>query len=128
MIGRVEGSGELDDMGASSVTGSIAPSADGIIEFQTLCSLSGDYEVAITVDGTGCSSLKVAEGQNISRLKVEIVNAESLDRNVRYKILDAPNGYTGTFAGASLPDAWVLKYGADGVYLGRQKGLAIILR
>ena len=128
MIGRVEGSGELDDMGASSVTGSIAPSADGIIEFQTLCSLSGDYDVAITVDGTGCSCLKVAEGQNISRLKVKIMNAESLDRNVRYKILDAPNGYTGTFAGASLPDAWVLKYGADGVYLGRQKGLAIILR
>lgn len=128
MIGRVEGSGELDDMGASSVTGSIAPSADGTIDFQTTCALSGDYEVTIGDDDAHCSCLKVAAGQDISGLKVKIMNAESLDRNVRYKILDAPNGYTGTFAGASLPDAWVLKCGADGVYLARQKGLAIILR
>ncbi len=127
MIGRVEGSGELDDMGASSV-GGVAPSADGTIDFQTTCALSGDYEVTIGDDDAHCSCLKVAAGQDISGLKVKVMNAESLDRNVRYKILDAPNGYTGTFAGASLPDAWVLKYGADGVYLGRQKGLAIILR
>ena len=127
MIGRVEGSGELDDMGASSV-GGVAPSADGTIDFQTTCALSGDYEVTIGDDDAHCSCLKVAAGQDISGLKVKIMNAESLDRNVRYKILDAPNGYAGTFAGASLPDAWVLKYGADGVYLGRQKGLAIILR
>jgi len=128
MIGRVEGSGELDDMGASSVTGSIAPSADGIIEFQTLCSLSGDYEVAITVDGTGCSCLKVAAGQDISGLKVKIMNAEALDRETKYKILDAAGGYVGKFDERALPDGWGVKYTADGACLRYNKGLVIILR
>ena len=57
-LGRVEGSGELDFMTASTVAGSVAPAADGTLQFMTTCALSGDYEV--TAGETGCSCLKVA--------------------------------------------------------------------
>ena len=128
-IGRVEGSGELDDMTESSVTDAIAPAADGMIEFQTLCSLSGDYEV--TIGENGCSCLKVAAGQDISGLKVKVVNASALDKDAdrnAYKILDAPAGYAGRFDERALPEGWTLKYASDGVYLRYSRGTVIIVR
>ncbi|MBQ8125751.1 MAG: hypothetical protein IJ173_07680 [Kiritimatiellae bacterium] len=128
MIGRVEGSGELDDMGASSV-GGVAPTVGGTINFMTTCSLSGDYEVTIGEEGA-CSLLKVAAGQDISGLKVKIMNAEALDRETKYTILDAASGYVGKFdeSTSTLPDGWGVKYTADGACLRYNKGLVIILR
>ena len=127
-LGRVEGSGVLDDMTASSVTGGIAPAVDGTIEFQTVCALSGDYEV--TVDAEGCSCLKVAAGQDISGLAVKIMNPSALnndaDRNA-YKILDAPKGYAGRFDHHALPDNWYIKYKTDAVYLRHDRGFVLIL-
>jgi len=115
-IGRVEGSGELDDMSVSSVTGAIAPSAGGTIEFQTTCALSGDYEVS--ADANGCSCLKVAAGQDVSGLTLTLADAAVLDKDAdtgTYKILDAPSGFTGVFAkAADWPDTWGVKYAADG--------------
>ncbi|MBQ7235263.1 MAG: hypothetical protein IJS36_07630, partial [Kiritimatiellae bacterium] len=125
-IGRVEGSGELDDMTASSVTGAIAPAADGVINFITTCSLSGDYEVTIGAEGSDCSCLKVAAGQDISGLKVKVMNPETLDRETSYKILDS--GYDKKFDESALPEGWGLKYASDGVYLRYVKGLMILIR
>jgi len=128
-IGRVEGSGELDDMTESSVTDAIAPAADGTIEFQSLCSLSGDYEV--TVGENGCSCLKVVAGQDISGLKVKVMNASALDKNAdrnAYKILDAPNGCEGSFDVSELPGEWGVRYTSDGAYIRYIKGMSFILR
>ncbi len=124
-IARVEGSGELDGMTASSV-GGVAPSADGTITFMTTCSLSGDYEVTIGAEGADCSCLKVAAGQDISGLKVKVMNPETLDRETSYKILDS--GYDKKFDESALPAGWGLKYAADGVYLRFNKGLMLIIR
>ena len=124
-IARVEGSGALDNMARSSV-GGVAPSAGGTIEFQTTCALSGDYEVS--ADSNGCSCLKVAAGQDISGLAVKVLNAEALDKDVAYKILDAAKGYAGKFGASVLPEGWTLKYEDDGVSLKHSKGMLIILR
>lgn len=130
-ISRVEGSGELDDMGASSVTGAIAPSADGMITFMTTCSLSGDYEVSVNAEGDGCSCLKVAEGQDISGLILKVVNASALDKNAprgTYKILDAPNGYVGRFGSGEVPSGWHLRYTVDAAYFACDMGMSVIIR
>ena len=128
-IGRVEGSGELDFMTASSVTGSIAPSADGVITFLTTCALSGDYEV--TADANGCSCLEVATGQDISHLTVKVANPAALDKDAdrdAYKILDSENGYTGRFDANELPDGWYLRHTADAVFLCFEKPFILIVR
>ncbi len=131
-IGRVEGSGELDDMTASSVTGAVAPSADGILTFMTTCALSGDYEVSI---GASTNSLLVLKGasQDISGLSVKIMNASALDRNAprdAYRILDAPNGYTGKFSLATdFPkDKWYVKYTTNAAYLVPIKAFYLVVR
>lgn len=125
-IGRVEGSGALDNMTASFVTGAIAPSVGGTIEFQTTCALSGDLEITI---GEGvASALKVAAGQDISGLAVKVLNPALLDKETSYKILDAASGYVGKFDESILPDGWGVKYTADGAFLRYNKGLVIILR
>ncbi len=125
-ISRVEGSGALDNMTASSV-GGIAPSVDGTIEFQTTCALSGDLEITIGENGA-CSLLKVAAGQDISHLKVKVVNDEALDKATSYKILDAAGGYVGKFDESALPNGWSLKYESSGVYLRRTRGMLIVVR
>ncbi len=131
-IGRVEGRGALDGMTASSVTGAIAPAAGGTIEFMTTCSLSGDYEVS--ADANGCSCLKVAAGQNVAGLALRLMDAAALDKDAdsgTYKILDAPNGFTGVFAkAADWPAAWGVKYAADGksASLRYLRGTKIVFR
>ena len=128
-IGRVEGSGELDNMTASSVRGSIAPSGDGVITFMTTCALSGNYEV--TVGAESCSCLKVATGQDISRLTVRIANPTALDKDAdrdAYKILDATNGYVGSFDASELPESWYLRHADDAVYLRFEKPFVLIIR
>lgn len=128
-LGRVEGSGELDFMTASSVCG-VAPAADGVINFLTTCSLSGDYEVTIGAEGADCSCLKVAAAQDISDLNVKVMNPNSLDKESSYKILDASDGYVGRFKfnEGSLPAGWGLRYTAGGVDLRFNKGLMLIIR
>ena len=129
-IGRVEGSGELDDMSVSSVTGAIAPSAGGTITFMTVCGLSGDYEVSVDANGCGLLVLQGAS-QDISRLRVKVTDASALDKNAdrnAYKILDAPSGYAGKFDESAIPEGWGLRYKADAVYLHYVRGMAICIR
>ena len=129
-ISRVEGSGELDDMGASSVTGAVAPSVDGILTFMTTCSLSGDYEV--TVNATTNSLLVLrGENQDISGLRVKVMNPEALDAAAprgRYKILDAPSGYSGSFDSSALPSNWMIGYRSGAAYLRKATGTTVTLR
>lgn len=116
-------------MTASFVTGAIAPDADGTIEFQTLCALSGDYEV--TADANGCSCLKVAAGQDVSGLAVTLSNPEALDTDAgrdAYKILDAPSGYAGKFDTSALPERWRLRHTSNAVYLSSMLPFVMLLR
>jgi hypothetical protein len=98
----------------------------------TACDLSGNYEVSI---GASTNSLLVLKGasQDISGLSVKIMNASALDRNAprdAYKILDAPNGYTGNFSLATdFPkDKWHVRYTADAAYLVPIKAFYLIVR
>jgi hypothetical protein len=128
-LARVEGSGELDYMTASSVTGAVAPSADGTLTFMTSVSLSGDYEVTVRESGCGLLVLK-GENQSVAGLKVKVANAAALDKKASrntYKILEAPNGFTGKFDESALPKDWDLRYARDGVYLHHNKGTVITI-
>ena len=131
-IARIEGSGELDYMEESSVTGAVAPSADGILTFMTACDLSGDYEVSVN---STTNSLLVLNcpNQDISGLSVKIMGASALDRDAprdAYKILDAPSGYTGTFSlAAGFPsDYWYVRYTSNAAYLAPLKAFMLIVR
>ena len=65
-------------------------------------------------------------------LKVADFTALNEDAHVDfYKILDAPNGYTGEFQLADdWPRGWAVKYAADGksAYVYRQNGTQMIFR
>ena len=131
-LSRVEGSGDLDYMSESSVTGAIAPSVDGILTFTTVCSLSGDYEVSVNAT---TNSLLVLKGANhdISGLAVKVMNPEALDMDAargRYKILDAPNGFTGEFAlAADFPkDQWYVRHAAAAAYLEPIRAFVMVVR
>lgn len=120
---------DVSAYGQVVVTGAIAPDPDGAIEFQTTCSLSGDYEVAI--DASGCSCLKVATGQDISELAVKVVNPVLLDANAprdKYKILEG--GYAGQFKlSQDFPkEKWGVRYDTDAAYLSPVKAFVIMLK
>ncbi len=131
-IGRVEGSGELDDMDASSVTGAIAPAADGIITFMTPCNLSGDYEVTVGATTNSLLVLKEAN-QDISGLRVKVMNPAALNSDAdrdTYKILDAPKGYDGHFRLADdfLGNKWNVRYESGAAYLSPVRAFVIMVK
>ena len=87
--------------------------------------------------GCSCISLELAgkgtyPKQDISGLTLKVVDFSALDKDApcdTYKILDAPYGYTGTFAKpAGWPDGWDVKYTATAAYLRFTRGLMISVR
>ena len=128
-FGRVEGSGVLYNMDASSVTGAVAPSADGTLTFATLCSLSGDYEVS--ANATKCSCLHFdAANQDISGLKLKLVIPANFDKTKKdgYMILEAPNGYAGHFDESALPSGWKVEYETSAAFLKFPQPFVITVR
>ena len=126
-LGRVEGSGSITHSANLHVSGAIAPSAGGKIRFENVCDLSGDLEIAGDEVQCGCIRFDSA-GQSISGLRLTISDVDALDRDMQYKVLDAPNGYTGKFDESALPSGWKVKYMLDGATLHRSKGMAIFVR
>ena len=62
-------------------------------------------------------------------LKVPDVSAFDKEKDVHYyKVVDAPNGYSGRFASVSLPPPWQVKYAGTGVYVYFPKGTVLICR
>ena len=83
-------------------------------------------------DASGCSCLQDAANQSISSLTLKVVDFSTFDKNAakdHYKILSAPDGYSGRF---DLPDdwprEWLVKYAATGVYVKPNTGLVISVR
>ena len=78
--------------------------------------------------------MKFNQNQDVSSLSLAFADVEKMDSHARsdhYKIVDAPNGITGTFAfAADWPMNWTVKYAADGksVYVYHQNGTQIIVR
>lgn len=126
-LARVEGSGSITHSANLHVSGAIAPNAGGAIRFENVCDLSGDLEIAGDEVQCGCIRFDSA-GQSISGLRLTISDVDALDRDMQYKVLDAPNGYTGKFDASALPSGWKVKYMSDGAALHRSKGMAIIVR
>ena len=125
------------------MTNTIAPSARGTapngrgrLLFCRTCELRGDLEIRGDADGCGYIMSEPAANfaLDISHLKLKIIDVEALDAHAKsnfYKILDAPNGYTGEFQLADdWPRGWAVKYAADGqsVYVYYMKATRLIVR
>ena len=117
-VARVEGGGTVVQCPYLAVAEAIAPglgaNAPGTLTFQDTLTLDCDLEL------DPGDTLKVASGQDISGIRLKLVDASAFDKeapNETYKILDAPGGYTGTFNVGSLSDMWHVKYRANAAYL-----------
>ena len=142
-LGRLEGDGYINYCESLHVTNAIAPSARGTapngrgrLLFCRTCDLRGDLEIRGDADGCGYIMSEPAANfaLDISHLKLKIVDVDAMDAHAKsdfYKILDAPNGYTGKFGLADdWPRGWTVKYAADGksAYVYRQNGTQMIFR
>ena len=99
---------------------------------------SGDTQTATgvthseRVEKLGDGTLVFTGNNSLSTLKFADVTAMNQEaKGSFYKIIDAPNGITGTFRlAADWPSGWSLKYSSDGkiVYVHYPKGTKIIVR
>ena len=121
-VARLEGIGRLVYNEQLSVTNGVAPVFDGqygTLTFDQPCALAGDLEITGAAGGCGCLHFKVA-GQSLANLTLKMANPADFATNKGqrfYKIIDAPNGYTGSFAATDLRGDWEVRYEADAVYL-----------
>ena len=70
-------------------------------------------------------------GQSISGLTLNVADISAFDKDAArgtYKILDAPNGYTGTFAVGNVADPWCVKYTSTAAYIAYKKGTMLIIQ
>ena len=134
-VARVEGVGQVAYCSKLVVTNGISAVFDGeygTLTFGNSCSLAGTYDIVGNTNGCGC--VKFKQAQDVSNLSLKIANVDVLDSHARsnfYKIVDAPNGITGTFAlAADWPRGWAVKYAADGksVYVYYQNGTRLVVR
>lgn len=114
----------------SSYTGSTVIS-NAMVKYSQKCALSGRYEFC--GDASGCGRLSVAAGQSISGIEIGGAGLASLSTDApggTYKILDAPDGFSGEFAlAADFPsDKWRVRYTANAAYLSPVKATTIIMR
>lgn len=132
-IARVEGHGTLEDNSHLVVTNGVAPVYNGqygTLTFKKACSLSGDLEIEGDADGCGCLRFE-QPGQSLAGLTLKMANPAAFAENKGgrfYKVVDAPNGYTDTFAAVDLPSAWDVRYEAGAVYLLHIDATVLIMR
>jgi hypothetical protein len=120
-----------------AVTGAVAPVFDGTygtLSFEKampVAALSCDLEIAGDANGCGCVKFESA-GQDISGLTLNVANFAALDKDAprgTYKILDAPQGYTGKFEkSAGWSSDWDVKYTATAAYLRYKRGMVFFVR
>ena len=136
-VARVEGHGRVFNNSKFAVTGAVAPVFDrayGTLSFEKVMPKSAlTCDLEITGDANGCGCVKFEKtGQDISGLTLKIADFSALDKAAprnRYKILDAPNGYTGVFARSSgWSSEWEVKYTSTAAYVCFKPGLVITIR
>lgn len=135
-VARVEGHGRVFNNSKFAVTGAVAPVFDGTygtLSFEKampVAALSCDLEIAGDANGCGCVKFESA-GQDISGLTLNVADISAFDKDAArgtYKILDAPNGYTGTFAVGNVADPWCVKYTSTAAYITYKKGMMLIIK
>ena len=132
-VARVEGVGNVVYCTKLVVTNGISPVFDGAygtLTFNNTCSLAGDYTIVGDTNGCGCVTFK--QRQDISNLMLTFSDVEKMNYLAKsnfYKILDAPEGYTGEFLlAADWPRKWGVKYTANKVYVYGINATRILLR
>ena len=134
-VARVEGTGTVIYNSLLTVTGGVKPAytnAYGTLTFtKSGTTFSGaTYDVAADASGCGCIKFNQS-GQDISGLTLNI-DASSLDKdtahNYGYKILDAPNGFTGEFQAGNVADPWYVEYTSTAAYLRYHSPFVITVR
>ena len=108
----------------------------GTLTFEKACSLNCDY--GIVGDANGCSCLYLEAGssnyptkQDISGLTLKVADISAFDKMApksRYKILDAPYGYTGTFDLGNVAAPWDVEYTPTAAYLHYVRGAKVSIR
>ena len=132
-VARLEGRGTVANNSNLTVTGAVAPVFDGAFGMLTLnkpCSLSGDLEIKGDLSGCGCVKFAAA-GQSIASLSLKVEDISAFSKNSPrsfYKIVDAPNGYSGAqFASTNLPGDWQVHYENNGIYIRPSVGSVLIV-
>lgn len=129
-VSRIEGSGIVHCCSGLTVANGLAAGSGGVLDFIEVCSLSGVYSVSGDAQGCGCLKFRKS-GQSISGLTLNVADISAFDKDAArgtYKILDAPNGYTGEFAIGNLPDLWRVKYTSTAAYISYKKGMVLIIK
>ena len=140
-IARLEGCGKVIYNSKLTVTGAVAPVFDGVygtLVFEKPCTLNCDYEIAGDANGCSClelnnsrQSLSGLEPPSIAGLKLKLADGTTLNKyaaKTTYKILNAQDGFTGTFDESELPSGWTVKYEDKAAYLCYEHGLMLIVR
>ena len=129
-LARVEGDGAVKQCNGLTVTGAVAPgfgaSRPGRLTFQNRCTFNG---CALEIDAG--DQLCLCENQDIGGLTLNVVDISAFDTDAprgTYKILDAPNGYTGTFVIGNLSSSWYVRYSEDSAYLAFKKGMTLVIQ
>ena len=129
-LARVEGDGVVKQCNNLTVTGAVAPGfgvgRPGRLTFQNRCTFNG---CALEIDAG--DTLCLSENQDISGLTLNVADISAFDTDAprgTYKILDAPNGYTGTLAIGNLSSSWYVRYSDAAAYLTYKKGMMLIIQ
>lgn len=129
---RLEGAGYLFYNSRLNVTEAIAPVFDGAygtLSFEKPFASNCDLE--ITGDANGCGRVEFKRaGQSLAGLSLKVdTTGLSNEKGAKfYKIVDAPNGYTGTFASTNLPENWRVVYESNAVYLAPVNAFVMVVR
>lgn len=134
-VARVEGTGTLIYNSHLTVTGGVKPAYTNVYGTLTFTKYGTTFSNAtydVVADGEGCGCIKFnAGGQDISGLTLNI-DASVLDKdtahNYGYKILDAPNGFTGEFQAGNVADPWYVEYTSTAAYLRYHSPFVITVR
>jgi hypothetical protein len=121
-VARVEGIGSILNNSGLVVTGGIAPAYAGHYgtnSFHRACSLSGTLDITGDANGCGCVEFQSA-GQSLAGLTLRVADASAFAKDKGksfYKVVDAPKGYSDSFAAVDLPSGWEVRYEDKAVYL-----------
>ena len=130
-LARVEGDGAVANCFGLTVTGAVAPgfgaTVPGKLTFNQRCTFADGCVLEIDAGDTLC----IRENQDISGLTLNVADISAFDKDAprgTYKILDAPNGYTGTFSVGNLHASWCVRYTDTTAYLAYKKGMTLIIQ
>ncbi len=129
-LGGVAGDGVLRGCTCVTVTGTLAPSIGGTIEFAHAPLSIAGTTLEIAGDATGCGKVKFDAAQDISTLSLSVSDITTFDTHADknlYKIVEG--NYSGKLANTSgLGNDWAVSYRSTGVYLSHIDAFTIVVR